>query len=538
MIISKEELSAITLKSSFIYEYGDLPHFMSCINSFPLHFFVRYRSSKEDPSQHRWSRLLKVVRREVPAVGGSINSNVNDSNGDVSGAGGGTSSTNIVPLQWREKKFLITLSVEGEEKYVDLPRISLQLPSENEVMSYCARHVELEANDTGDVEVERSSRARDQLPSAHEIQKLREFRRNVIENHRWTPEEVAQAREQNELMGRVGASCAPVRLTVASMNNMLFESKLSIASSRRAVGHLAAAMERRNAVRLPHSSSSVSATPPQTVAGTGSQLTNVSQCDMGGIESQGTTQFDEERVPEVDPQVLQEMVKAWGESVRHGEEFYKYVSNKDRSAYLTKIATITQNNYEKNRQDRVRGIANEKRLDRKANLVESGGLWIVDDKLRAKLAQNYRQEQDGEAGVGHVEASVDGKKGNDSRKLPGGLNALDDTKGQTVGKEETMLQRFMRYHKEQELSFASVPDSFVDEVTGDNLSLSTSRGKDAQHDTDGLNTALGKAVIGHSPELLSLSSNPQVVTSQLLHRVTCMSGRMSLKRGHSVSNKS
>ncbi|ESL11257.1 hypothetical protein TRSC58_00997 [Trypanosoma rangeli SC58] len=128
-MLSTEELATLTLKSPFVYEYGDAPYFKGCLNEFPLHFFVRYRASKDDPSQHRWSRLLEVVDRHSPHA-------------DAASASTTTTTTPVAPLRWREKFFLIALRVEGEEKCVELPRLSSKPPTAEEVMEYCARRAE------------------------------------------------------------------------------------------------------------------------------------------------------------------------------------------------------------------------------------------------------------------------------------------------------------------------------------------------------------------------------------------------------------
>ncbi|KEG05770.1 hypothetical protein DQ04_18581000, partial [Trypanosoma grayi] len=231
-LLSDEELATITLKSSFVYEYGDMPYFRRCLNEFPLQFFARYRANKDDPSQHRWSRILEVVHRQS----GSSNNN-----GDVAAA-----SATAAPLKWKEKQFLIALRVEGEDKCVELPRLSSKLPAAEEVMAYCARRAEQQLHTAnGNAEV-LGADARSQLPSAQEIQKMKVFRHGVIVNHQWTPEEVAAAREQNERIGRVGAGSAPVRLTVTSLHNMRLETELGIASSRHMTGPTAMALERRS----------------------------------------------------------------------------------------------------------------------------------------------------------------------------------------------------------------------------------------------------------------------------------------------------
>ncbi|RNC30983.1 hypothetical protein TcCL_Unassigned06497 [Trypanosoma cruzi] len=90
-MLSTEEIATITLKSPFVHEYGDTPYFRRCINEFSLQFFVRYRTSRDDPSQHRWSRLLEVVDRHTHGTDAASTS----------------TATKVTPLQWKEKLFLL-----------------------------------------------------------------------------------------------------------------------------------------------------------------------------------------------------------------------------------------------------------------------------------------------------------------------------------------------------------------------------------------------------------------------------------------------
>nr|CCC91511.1 conserved hypothetical protein [Trypanosoma congolense IL3000] len=535
MLLNEQELSVITLKSPFVYEHGDLSRFMQCMNGFPLQFFVRYRSSQEDPSQYRWSRVLKVVRRQAAVATTGVNAGPNPSLAEVG------SSAPVVPLRWKEKKFLIALVVEGEEKCVELPRLSSNLPTEKEVIAYCVRRAgrDVEGENEGDTQ-ERSA-LRKQLPTSDEIQKLRAFRQKIIENHQWTPEDIEQARELNEEMGRVGASSVPARLTVNAVSNMQLESQLSIASSHRAVDHLAAAMERRNAVSFPRLQSQLPAGAIQSQAPLSleSQLTGDHQYGIAISGLDGSPQLLRGQTPELPPNVLQEVMKRWEECARHEEKFYRYVSNDERSAYLNKIASITQRNYEKNKQDRLRGIANERRLDRKSNLVESGGLWIVDDKLRAQLAAMYRSEQDGEAAA--AVTSAEGRVRNGKKDLRAREDAGNGAKESYTDEVEAMVQRFKRHYERHQLSFVSVLNGFTCPEDNDSLSTTTGAREDGFGESGehkGATVAHGAPTTGRARELLFLSSNPKMVRSQLLHRVASENGRMSLKRRHFSSTKS
>ncbi|KEG09131.1 hypothetical protein DQ04_05751000 [Trypanosoma grayi] len=234
---------------------------------------------------------------------------------------------------------------------------------------------------------------------------------------------------------------------------------------------------------------------------------------QGGWGSGGASLADLTAAPS--PLLSQELQQRWEESKRDAESFYAYVSNEHRSAYMTKVARITLKNFEENKRDRLRGIANEKRLDRKGNLLESGGLWIVDDQLRAQLARKYQMEQDGEV-TATTAASGDAKKG--GGETPGEDATARDTASAPVSEEEAMLQRFMAQRKSQELSFASVPEEFMS-IDDDVAVMGAQDGGD---ETPRLRST------ARSPELLLLCSRPRIVASQLLHHAASSTAKRSL----------
>ncbi|KAH9597877.1 hypothetical protein LSM04_004281 [Trypanosoma melophagium] len=554
MLLSEEELSAITLRSPFVYDYGDMPYFGRCVNEFPLRFFVRYRASRDDPSHHRWSRVLEVVHRQSDNNSSNGNNTINSNNNNNNS----TTSSEVCPLKWKDKHFFIALRVEGEEKCVELPRLSSKLPTAEEVMAYCASHAEREkdekdppskgimVNDGIDIALE-SSTARAQLPTRREIQQMRSFRQSTLIQHTWTPEELAEMRERQAQFGPIsGVGSAPVRLTVNTLHNMRLETELGIASSRRATGHTAMALERRTEPVLLNRNSQTQ-TIGITARGTTGSLSQ-SQSQGGGGFVSGTSLADLAPIPlsPLSPQFSQEMggtpsisspvlsqkfLERWEESKQCEDYFYAYVKDERRSAYMSKITRITQQNYELNKRDRLRGIDNEKRLDRKGNLLESGGLWIVDDQRRAQLAHKYQMEQDGE--TAGTTGGNDGKKTTvdktteDATMKDNGNNTTAIPTPPSLREEDAMLQRFISERKSQELlSFASVPDEFMDIETATTTttvgvapsSLTEENGMEAlQRQLPSTST--------RSPELLLLGASPRVVTSQLVHQVVSSSMR-------------
>ncbi|ESL11761.1 hypothetical protein TRSC58_00481 [Trypanosoma rangeli SC58] len=301
-------------------------------------------------------------------------------------------------------------------------------------------------------------------------------------------------REQNERMGRVGACSAPIRLTVTSLHNMRLETELGIASSRHVTGHTATAMERRSSPQLSFCGRTNSPATPQSqtqsqeFSGSGASLADLTAATFSGASLESS------------PLLSQEVLQRWERSKRDAESFYAYVSDDNRSAYLTKIAQITLKNYERNKRDRLRGIANEKRLDRKGNLLESGGLWIVDDQVRAQLARRYQIEQDGETVTvsgGEAKRNVTEASDNDT--------ATRETAQPPLTEEDSMVQRFMAWRKNQELSFASVPDEFMSIADEDAVEDNTAEAQRPPAST-------------RSPDLLLMDRSPRLVASQLLHK--------------------
>lgn len=509
MLLTDEELAVITLKSPFVYEYGDMPHFKRCLNEFPLQFFARYRASRDDPSQHRWSRILGVVDRHSGSAASndahknnnnnnSSNANTNDGDGEggernKDSRGAAPVQVAVDPLKWKEKHFFIALRMEGEDKCVELPRLSSKLPTMEEVTDYCARRAEsqlrsrntgVNKNNNSDDDSLDGVTARSELPSAQEIAKMKAFRQNHIVHHQWTPDEVEEVRRRNERIGRVGVGSAPVRLTVTSLHNMRLETELGIASSRHATGHSAAAMERRTELST------------ATFANDAGSQGSFGRAGAVSLADRNSP------TPPTAPPLSQEMCRRWEESKQEAEQFYAYVSNEDRSAYMKKIVKITQSNYEQNKRDRLLGIANEKRLRREGNLLESGGLWIVDDRARAELALKYKMEQDGEMAVA---VGRDGEKKNTSAPKEGGKDTGAETAARApLREEDVMLERFMTHRKAQELSFASVPEEF--------MSISNTDAVDAHDDA-----VPRHPPVTQSPKLLVMHADSRFVVSQLPH---------------------
>ncbi|KPI86384.1 hypothetical protein ABL78_4570 [Leptomonas seymouri] len=143
------------------------------------------------------------------------------------------------------------------------------------------------------------------------------------------------------------------------------------------------------------------------------------------------------------------------------DSFFKYISDEKRSYYLNRLANITLRNSETNAQNRRRGIANERRLERKGNLLESRGLWITDDKERAKQAEDY------------VKASVSGSsdaQNNENKRAAknavagSGAGENSDT---AKGAEDVFVEKFKAYHDAQRIAFSDCSDDLLSGTDAD-----------------------------------------------------------------------
>ncbi|KAG5483334.1 hypothetical protein LSCM1_04881 [Leishmania martiniquensis] len=209
------------------------------------------------------------------------------------------------------------------------------------------------------------------------------------------------------------------------------------------------------------------------------------------------------------------------------ESFYQYISDESRSANLNRLAEITKRNSETNARNRRRGIANERRLERKGNLLESCGLWITDDKERASKAEDYVKAQAGEASSA--------KKNDESATAASALTgdtASGDGAGAAKNAEDVFVEWFKAYHDAQRLSFADCADSDPLADGGDAdiaplLQAAADPESDKAHSTSSAGAATDAMRLGRRqgrrllPNRLRTEDNsPALVQAQLVHRST------------------
>ncbi|GET87117.1 hypothetical protein, conserved [Leishmania tarentolae] len=219
--------------------------------------------------------------------------------------------------------------------------------------------------------------------------------------------------------------------------------------------------------------------------------------------------------------------------LREAEEaFYQYISEKSRSASLNRLADITKRNSETNTRNRRRGIANERRLERKGNLLESCGLWITDDKERASKAEDYVKAQAGDP------SST--RKNNDSTtsaSVAAGGVAAGDGVGTSKSAEDVFVERFKAYYDAQRITFTNCADSNVFSDGGDAdidpLLQAAAAVSDAGPESDkahlshSAGTVMEAMCLGRRPvrrllpnRLRTEESTPALVQAQLVHRST------------------
>lgn len=658
-MLSERELAVLTLRAPYIHEHGDRPYFMHETNSVAsqlkeppyLGFFIRYRSTHGEASKYRWSRVSKVVFLEdcarqqqrtspVSVNGGAVTEERHDGGG---GGSGGTRPTLTIQTEcsaananaetkqsntvvWRNKLFWIALIVVGEESPVYLPQVSHRLPTEEEVLQFCAYQsltnpeevfssVEPAGNaaaaaaqreggrepqqrphgdseDGGGIGIDSGSGsgvgsgpaqggpadtamtspnivARTYLPTALQIQKLRDFREERLTRHTWTAEEAEEAAALHAKYSSrtTGAAAAPMATAMVKVQNLQLETRLLSqlqqhggGGSQTTVAAPAALVGSRSLsdhslpqsssflsspLRSPATASSQQLAPPQTPTSattkrdlrgrlvytgrspflpkrlhqrssqTGGEqgtpsatmlLMGASQDLMDrGLDSQDSlgalppSAFDgavpsSQLLPPSSSSpshgqtlIDRDTVESWEQEYAQQLSFYEYVSDAQRSGYINKIADITRRNALQNRRNRLAGLEFERKMDRQANFVESAGLWITDDKLRAEKASQYKAAQESE-GTGKKEerdrpaaasaVAAPGGGGEASGVDGSGSEAETKEKAERRLRERQLLDMFKQKYASQVIRFDDVPDDWLNGV-GDSHSPLNAEGEGA-----------------------------------------------------------
>lgn len=522
-LLSKDEVQTITLNAKFVHKYGDQSFFLAEINNVAarlqsqpfLGFFVRYHDILT-PQRYTWSRVRRVVLMESLQEGSAPSSS----------------------FVWRGKVFWIAIVVEAvrggedassgakggnvdseDEVLVTLPQLSNTAPTEEEVAAFCIaseRRRSTECYTDGPLSLaadrvgklgsgpttagpggDSTTPLRHFLPTPQQIQLLGQYRKQCFAHHQWTAEEIEESKQLRRRFSSIGVAAAPVQ-TVAFEHQQRAEAKqTAVASPGSGAGSLPASQSVRGEVALSQFSA-VAPTPSSATPATplGSPLSPFLPRSLLRLHQQqqqlaadGAPSFSQISLPELSmsqPVVEDERAMQHRKRLREAEEsFFQYISNEGRSSYLNKIAAITRRNSAINAERRRRGIANERRLERKGNLLESRGLWITDDKERASQADDYIKSQSGDsAGAkkpddvakpapataaantavvgGLAAAAAGGAVGAVASAAATGGPATEAADGHATA-EDLFLDYFKTYYSAQRISFNGCTDSLLDD---------------------------------------------------------------------------
>lgn len=642
MILTKDEIQVITLNAKFVHKYADQAFFANELNAAPqrigdqpfLNFFVRYHRS-DAPECYTWTRVRRVVLLEDVIAAAQQRGTVPPSQTPT--------------VEWRGKTMWVCLAVEpvepthasassspssspdvgkkegeAEEELVMLPQLSNTVPTDEEVLAFCvasANHRPTEkyvdgvlgdapvvppvlhvpaaaaaaatittaaASTTaaaGQAEQPASLNPRLFVPTARQVDLLRQYRKQHFTYHQWVEEEIEQSKALRERYSSIGVAAAPVR-TVAyehehraverrhqrttagpasPMGALLGEVEVSqdpLSQSAQTEDLYSALPTQRSAPSSPsallaNSDAPVSPFLPRSILrgrqeqqqqqrSSSCAFANRTSSDnplsfsqtphpltqdplqMNDLTQNSTTHQDHNGggSPSVDSlaALSQQQQQHHLSQLRATEDsFFQYVRDEKRSYYLNQLANITLRNRETNAQNRRRGIANERRLERKGNLLESRGLWITDDKERAKQAEDYVK-----ASVsGFSDAQNDEKRAAKNAVVGGAAGESSDT---AKSAEDVFVEKFKAYHDAQLISFADCAGDLLSGTDADvelmlqAASATTADSGNNVSGRDGASSAVRvtrRAVRRLLPNRLNTEeASPRSVQAQLVHRST------------------
>lgn len=646
MILTKDEIQVITLNAKFVHKYADQAFFANELNAAPqrigdqpfLNFFVRYHRS-DAPERYTWSRVRRVVLLEDVIAAAQQRGTMPPSQTptvewrgktmwvclavepvEPTHASASSSSPSSSPDVGKKEG-------EAEEELVMLPQLSNTVPTDEEVLAFCvasANHRPTEkyvdgvlgdapvvppvlhapagaaaaaaaattttvaASTTaaaGQAEQPASLNPRLFVPTARQVDLLRQYRKHHFTYHQWVEEEIEQSKALRERYSSIGVAAAPVR-TVAyehehraverrhqrttaapasPMGALLGEVEVSqdpLSQSAQTEDLHSAPPTQRSAPSSPsallaNSDAPVSPFLPRSILrGRQEQqqqqrsslcaFANRTSSDnplsfsqtphpltqdplqMNDLTQNSTTHQDHNGggSPSVDSlaALSQQQQQHHLSQLRATEDsFFQYVRDEKRSYYLNQLANITLRNRETNAQNRRRGIANERRLERKGNLLESRGLWITDDKERAKQAEDYVK-----ASVsGFSDAQNDEKRAAKNAVVGGAAGESSDT---AKNAEDVFVEKFKAYHDAQLISFADCAGDLLSGTDADVESMlqaasaTTADNGNNVSGRDGASSAVRvtrRAVRRLLPNRLNTEeASPRSVQAQLVHRST------------------
>jgi hypothetical protein len=649
MLLTKDEIQAITLNAKFVHKYADQVFFTSEVNNAAqrigeqpfLNFFVRYHH-RDAPERYTWSRVRRVLLLEDAIAAAQVS--------------GVAPPATTATVDWRGKIVWVCLAVEAveselhhtashaagassaaasteaKEELVMLSQLSNTVPTEEEILAFCVASANLRPTERyvdgvhGDatvmppvladpatsepngttatetlegvaVESPTSLNPRIFLPTARQVTLLQQYKKQHFTHHQWSEEEIEHSKALRQRYSSIGvAAAAPVRTVAFEQEHRVVErrqqrqqhqhstaggivapaspvrallsevevtqdplsgqasaSDLTAAAGMAENGYAATQTQRSTVSATPQppsspSSATISDAPlspflPRSLLRHQQQQQQHLQQKPLDDSLPATPSFTQTLSPS---QAQTQVAMGQGDEIstpstssltalsqhlsqlRAAENsFFKYVSDEKRSQYLNRLASITLRNSQTNASNRRRGIANERRLERKGNLLESRGLWITDDKERAKQAEDY------------VKASVSGSADVQKEEGRAAKNAVVGSgagEGSDTAKsaEDVFVEKFKAYHDAQQISFADCADDLLSGADADiELILKAAAAAAPANDSsekNATNTANGASNIGRMnrraarrllPNRLNTEErSPLSVQAQLVHRST------------------
>ncbi|CAJ1020176.1 hypothetical protein Q4I30_002171 [Leishmania utingensis] len=420
------------------------------------------------------------------------------------------------------------------------------------------------------------------VPTPRQVELLRQYKKQHLTHHQWTEDEIEESKMLRQRYCNTGVATAPVR-TVAYLQHHRVEERKQQQQRRYMFGATSSAAATSQAAEGDALRGSVVSTaaestggyavtqrqrsPPSAVTSTSpflprsvlrAQNHQLHQASAASdlkqrIPADGTSsvlllgdsapgflsQVSVSHTPPPEAQTPTSMqsgsLSALSQhlsQLRAAEEsFYQYISDESRSAYLNRLADLTKRNSETNKRNRRRGIANERRLERKGNLLVSCGLWITDDKERASKAEDYVKAQAGDSSS----SKKNGESATAASAVAGG-GASGDGADTAKSAEDVFVERFKAYYNAQRISFADCADSDLfasssDADIGPLLQATAAPDADTEPDKPHLACSAGAATDALRPgrrpgrrllpnRLRTEENSPALVQAQLVHRST------------------
>lgn len=355
-------LSTITLTNKFVYKYGDRPYFAAEINESETPFFIRYKVSE---TEYKWSRVKQVVT--LPS-----------------------------PFTWMNKRFMIRFQIDEDDSLVPVESLTQKPVEDADILRYTVRmsgnSQENSAENVSASELDFSKF----LPDADTIAKSAATLRTRIEHRAISMADKLAIEEYTSKLNTSAYSGGYIaaKHTVTVLGNLQTESQTGRTTSFHQTGFSTRAHERRLA-----DASQTQTSPHSSLSQPASQeyLTSPSQATME-MASQSQSVLASQSVMSVLPDDNSVSARRWEQATKDESLFTEYLTNPDRTSFLTRLASRTKENTLRNAIATLAASGTGKQ--RTSNMVESSGLWITDDVLRNATAKEHQAAEEEKRGGG------------------------------------------------------------------------------------------------------------------------------------------